>query len=266
VSSLPDAKLAGDLRFRPHLHLPFINDIVHNERIVSSVQAVLDTPNVLLWSSDFNVKGEQSSGIFSLHQDATYTGLSPAELGVTVWLAVSDNVNEESGCMTFVEGSHVFGQLPHIEGNSEDGSISNECDCESNTHNMLSRKQRVTLDERADMGRNVVASLRAGQASLHHFHLLHKSGPNNSTQPRIGLALRYIAASVKQTKPTREAVTLVSGTLEHDGFDLEPALPLEFNATGNDIEKGRAAHQDSMRRERANYFDTANTVKAYDQS
>lgn len=257
VSSLPDGKLVGDLRFRPHLYLPFINDIVHHKKIVSVVQEVLGTSNVLLWSSDFNVKDAGSGGYFSLHQDATYTGLSPAELGVTVWLAISDNVNEQSGCMAFIEGSHIFSQLPHVEGvTSRDSGL-----C---CNNMLSRKQTV-LDDRASRGQRVVASLQAGQASLHHFYLLHKSGPNNSAHPRIGLALRYIAASVTQTGKVREAVMLVSGTVEHDNFDLEPTLPLVSTATEADVERGKAAHRDSMRRESANYFDTADTVKAYDE-
>ena len=270
--------VVGDLRFRPHLFLPFVSDVVHHEKIVSVVREALGTTNVLLWSSDFNVKPPRSGGYFSLHQDATYTGLSPAEAGLTVWLALSDNVDAEGGCMTFVEGSHRHGQIPHIEGigggGRDGGSDSNRND----ENNMLSRNQYVPrsatttnnngtgTEEFPAGGKNVSAALRAGQASLHHFHLLHESGPNRSDLPRIGLALRYVAAGVRQTGGVREAVTLVSGgETEHDGFDLEPVLPL--NAAPADIARGREAHRDSMRRESANYFDDskgAGAAKAYD--
>ncbi len=92
--------------------------------------------------------------------------------------------------------------------------------------------------------------------------MLHKSGPNHTDVPRVGLALRYIAASVKQTGKVREAVTLVSGKIEHSGFDLEPVLPFGSAATHADVERGKAAHRDSMRRENTNYFDNAHTVEA----
>ena len=235
--------------------------MVRNEVIVAAVQAVLGTNNILLWSSDFNVKQPGSNGYYSIHQDATYTGLQPANLGVTVWLAISD-ATEESGCMTFIEGSHKFGQLPHLEG------ITNEC-CgtagEDIDDNMLSRNQYVDVDKHdAGKGRRVFAGLRAGQASLHHFHLLHQSGPNNSSQARVGLALRYIAASVKQTGKVREAITLISGKTEHDEFDLEPSLPIGRRASDLEIKRGKAAHRESMAREKGNYFDSS-SVKEYDE-
>ena len=265
VATLGETQPVGDERFKPHLFLPFINNVVRNEVIVAAVQAVLGTKNILLWSSDFNIKQPGSDGFFSIHQDATYTGLSPANLGVTVWLAISD-ATEESGCMTFIEGSHKFGQLPHLEG------ITNEC-CgtagentdNNNNNNMLSRNQYVDVDKHdAGKGRRIVARLRAGQASFHHFHLLHQSGPNHSSRPRVGLALRYIAASVKQTGKMREAVTLISGQMEHDEFDLEPSLPIGRRVSDLEIKRGKAAHRDSMVREKGNYFDSS-LVKEYDE-
>ena len=251
AATLESLSPVGDERFKPHLFLPFINDVVRNKAIVATVQAVLSTKNILLWSSDFNVKQPKSGGYFSVHQDSTYTGLEPANLGVTVWLAISD-ATKESGCMTFLEGSHKFGQLPHLEGITKD-------------NNMLSRKQYVDVDKHdAGKGRRIIAELRSGQASLHHFYLLHKSGPNTSSQARIGLALRYIAASVKQTGKVREAVTLISGQVEHDGFDLEPSLPIGRRASDLEVKRGKAAHQESMTREKGNYFDSS-SVKEYDE-
>ena len=235
--SLPHQSVTGDLRFKPHLFLPFVNSIVHHPNLVHAVQLALQTPNILLWSSDFNVKEPQSSKCFKLHQDSTYAGLSPAEKCLTAWVAISDPVGEREGCLGFWKESHKQGQLRHVEEPSED--------------NMLSRGQHLV--EPLTKEDCVTIPLRGGEATLHQFFTVHCSGPNESTNARVGLAIRYIAASVVQTGKTRETVTLISGSVEHDGFDLEPVLP--DDPTAADISKGKEAHAEAMRREAANYFD-----------
>jgi len=261
--SLPEQKVSGNLRFKPHLYLPFINRLVHHPTIVETVSSILDTTNILLWSSDFNIKEAHTDGFYALHQDGTYTGLKPSELGVTVWLAITDPVDELHGCMTYIEESHIFGQLPHMEATANDGEDGNQITAGigGNNNNMLSRGQKVILseDEQAQLKwKPVLASLRGGEASLHHFHLLHKSGPNKGNQPRIGLALRYISGTVRQTGSTREMVTLVKGKMEHNGFDLEPILPLnEEDVLNIHMDVGRKVHKEAMERESMNYFDSS---------
>ena len=152
--------------------------------------------------------------------------------------------------MHFWPKSHRCGQVPHIE------------EPERDANNMLSRGQRVD-DALVSMDTPFVAELSAGEASLHHFHLIHKSGPNRGNVRRVGLAMRYIAADVRQTGRVRECVTLVRGRTQHDGFDLEPELPL--NATEEELKAGVVAHADAMQRETQNYFDTAEGVNRYDE-
>jgi hypothetical protein len=246
AATFKNGEVVGDLRFKPHLFLPFVSRLVRHPAILDTVQAALGTENLVLWSSD---RPAGSGGFFSAHQDATFTGLAPAERGVTVWLALSEPVDEAHGCMVFWPTSHLRGQLKHLE------------EPERDANNMLSRGQRVE-DALEQSYSPFVAELHAGEASLHHFHLVHKSGPNGGTSQRVGLAMRYIAADVRQTGRVRECVTLVRGQMEHDGFDLEPQLPA--NATAEDVEAGMVAHADAMRRETANYFDTAEGIEAYD--
>lgn len=57
----------------------------------------------------------------------------------------------------------------------------------------------------------VDACLEPGEASVHHIKTVHGSGPNLSDGRRIGIALRYMASSVKQYLPERDSVTLVAG-------------------------------------------------------
>ena len=70
---------------------------------------------VVVWSTDWCVKGAHSAGYFSWHQDSTYSGFG--EDAVTCWLAFSA-VKEESGPLVFKLGSHKLGQLWHREGAS----------------------------------------------------------------------------------------------------------------------------------------------------
>ena len=60
--------------------------------------------------------------------------------------------------------------------------------------------------------------LAPGQASLHHIRLTHRSGPAApDSTPRLGLALRYMAAHVRQGLDPRDSVAVVAG---RDTFGL----------------------------------------------
>lgn len=237
--------LEGNNRFKPHLYLPYINQIVRHPTLIQAVSSILRTNNILCWSSDFNIKKARSKGIYCPHQDATYTGLDPPTKCVTAWIALSPIVSEREGCLEFYKSSHSLGQMKHIEDDS------------TKQNNLLSRAQYIS-DKHLHGFVAEPMILRGGQASLHHFHVIHQSGTNESEQDRVGLAIRYMSASARQTGTIRECVTLVQGTKEHDGFDLEPILPLE-NPTADDVLLGKQAHTDAMQREAANYFASSKT-------
>jgi non-heme Fe2+,alpha-ketoglutarate-dependent halogenase len=274
-------KLAqGNHRFKVHLFLPEMNRIVHNPTLLDAVRKALGTPHVALWSSDLCIKLPQTKNYFSSHQDATYTGLEPAHKCLTAWVALSDPVGIQEGCLSFHQGSHKDGQLPHEEFLEEKKDV----------NNMLSRGQRVITSSKnqtsdaTDLQQSsnswVKIPLRWGEATLHHFHTIHSSGPNqHPTQSRIGLALRYLALGVQQTGPIREFVTWIrppddavdskdeaeKKRLElEQSFDLEPQLPLD-NPNSADIEAGRRAHEEAMRREAGNYFHDSTNVTGYDE-
>lgn len=263
-------RVQGNDRFKIHLFLSEVNRIVHHPTLLEAVRECLKTPYIALWSSDLNIKQPNSREYFSAHQDSTYTGLQPADQCLTVWLALSDPVGLQEGCLSFLKGSHKRGQLPHVEEFN-----ANTC---SNGTNLLSRGQRVVYGSNENHERDdwVEIPLRAGQATLHHFHTIHQSGHNqNPTQPRIGLALRYMSLSVRQTGPVRECITWIDNTnidpeeneqkrqeLERF-FDLEPQLPA--NPREEDLARGRQAHEEAMHREASNYFQDSTNVKAYDK-
>lgn len=271
------SKPLGNQRFKPHLYLPFLNDVVHHPALITAVQKILKTDDIRCWSSDLNMKDPHSNGVYCPHQDGTYTGLNPAQECVTVWIALSDVVSKHEGCLEFYYGSHALGQLAHAEddyeeGEVEDGTLDGDSPDDKGRYvrrknnNLLSRRQYLP---NVPQDAPVAVPLVGGQATMHHFHTIHQSGPNHSGNRRTGLAIRYMTARVQQMGRVRESVTWVSGirgTADScEGyFDWEPILPSEQNVTAEDIERGRRAHTDAMQREAVNYFESSKS-SAYDE-
>lgn len=191
-------KLAA-VRTYPDRLLPSYDKIIRNEKLLDMAASVLG-PDLIVWRASFFTKEPHSSKIVSWHQDLTYWGLDDAE-EVTVWLALSP-ATVDSGCMRFVPGSHKEKIVPHVDTFSED--------------NLLSRGQELAVD--VDESDAVDAELQPGQASMHHGHMFHASGPNRTGDRRIGLAIRYIKPSMKQQTGDRPLGVLVRGEDNYGHF------------------------------------------------
>jgi ectoine hydroxylase-related dioxygenase (phytanoyl-CoA dioxygenase family) len=140
----------------------------------------------------------------SWHQDLNYWGLD-GEQEVTAWIALTP-ATVETGCMRFVPGSHLKKVVPHVDSFAQD--------------NLLSRGQEIAVDVDEASAVNVV--LRAGQASFHHGHMFHASGPNRTNTRRVGAAIRFVAPSMKQVSGERLLVSHVSGKDEYGHFEHMP--------------------------------------------
>lgn len=109
--------------------------------------------------------------------------------------------------MKFVLGSHTSRIVPHVDTFGAD--------------NLLSRGQEIAVDvKEADA---VLAALKAGQASMHHGHLFHASGPNTTQDRRIGMAIRFIKPSMKQDDGTLSLVAHVAGQDRFGHFEIASA-------------------------------------------
>ena len=183
----------------PDRVLPSFDRLIRHEKLVESASAVLG-PDLMVWSASFFIKEAHSPKIVSWHQDLTYWGLDDAE-ETTCWIALSP-ATEESGCMKFVPGSHKEQIVPHVDTFDD--------------NNLLSRGQEIAVDVDEDDGVPVV--LQPGQASMHHGHLFHASGPNTTGDRRIGSAIRYIKTSMKQRSGDRSLVAHVSGEDRYGHF------------------------------------------------
>ncbi len=191
-----------------HLIAEWAWDVVHDPRIVDPITDVLG-PNVLLWSLNWFIKEPLDQKFVSYHQDATYWGLEPHDVA-TAWVALSD-ASEATGPMKFVPGSHLEEVRDHDDTFGKD--------------NLLSRGQ--VIDGDIDEETVVLSPLSAGEMSLHHVRLIHGSTPNQTTDRRIGMVLRYCATHVTQTK-VRDTAVLVHGEDNFGNFDLLPKPETEF--------------------------------------
>jgi chlorinating enzyme len=186
-----------------HLMLPWVYQIASHPRVLDAVEGALG-PNILVWGSDWFVKFARDPAFISWHQDGAYWGLNPPKVA-TAWIALSPSTLE-NGCMQVMPGTQKM-QLPQRETYALD--------------NALSRGQEIALE--VDEAKAVAMTLDAGQMSLHHIGIAHGSKANRSDQPRIGIAVRYIAPEVVQKGVERQIVQLVRGKDEYGHFEIVPA-------------------------------------------
>lgn len=202
-----EAELADDperlalLRSYPDRLLPSFDDLIRNENLIAAASAVLG-PDLMVWSAGLFIKEANSPKIVSWHQDLTYWGLDDAE-ETTCWVALSPSTTA-SGCMKFVPGSHKKQLVAHVDTFDD--------------NNLLSRGQEIAVDVNEEDG--VAVELQPGQASMHHGHLFHASGPNTTDDRRIGSAIRYVKTSMKQQSGDRSLVALVSGEDHYGHFTI----------------------------------------------
>lgn len=191
------------LRTYPAQLLPSFSGLIRHPRLIAAVSQIIG-PDLLMWSCGFFIKEPDSSSYVSWHQDLNYWGLDGEE-EVTAWFALTP-ATVENGCMRFVPGSHRRKDVPHVDSFAPD--------------NLLTRGQEIAVE--VDEASAVDVLLRAGQASFHHGHMFHASNPNRTSSRRLGLAIRYVAPSMKQVSGDRLLVSHVSGEDRYGHFEVMP--------------------------------------------
>ena len=190
------------LNLKSHLLLPWLGDLVRSAAVVDAVEDLYGE-NLLVWASNFFIKGAHDPAFVSWHQDSTYWGLSQPDV-VTAWIALSES-NRANGAMQVIPGTHKLDQIPHRDTFS--------------ANNLLTRGQEIAVD--VDESQAVSLELEPGEMSLHHVRIVHGSPPNNSANRRIGYAVRYIPTYVRQLEGD-DSATLVRGVDTYNTFAHEP--------------------------------------------
>jgi len=187
-----------------HLDIKWICDLATHPAVLDAVEDVIG-PDILIHSSTIFTKYAHDEKFVSWHQDSHYWGLSEPRL-VSAWIALTDST-VPNGCLRVLPGTHTR-SFAHLE--------------EPQQTNILTRGH--TVSDTVDVGSAIDVVLRAGKMSFHHANLIHGSNPNTSTGPRIGVAVRYVATAVKQTKP-HIPVILARGRDEYHHYVLQERPP-----------------------------------------
>ncbi len=206
--------LTRDQNLKPHLFLKWASDIVTHPAILDAVEALIG-PDILCWSGRFFVKNPGDGGFVSWHQDSTYWGLSAAEEILTAWVALAPTT-VANGAMKVVPGTHKRQIEPHRE---------------NGANNMLLRGQEIAVD--VDEARAVHLILGAGEMSLHHNRIFHGSDQITSDTRRMGFAIRYIPAWVRQTTGLEDSALLVRGKSDpRNNFVMEQTPRFDLDPDG----------------------------------
>jgi ectoine hydroxylase-related dioxygenase (phytanoyl-CoA dioxygenase family) len=191
------------LRGYPGRLLPSFDRLTRHPRLIDAVSQLIG-PDLLVWGSGLFIKEANSKSFVSWHQDLNYWGLD-GENEVTAWVALTP-ATVENGCMRFVPGSHEHDLVAHVDSFAQD--------------NLLTRGQEIAV--KVDEANAVDVVLRAGQASFHHGHMYHASGPNRTNARRVATAIRYVATSMKQKSGDKLLVSHVSGNDRYGHFNVAP--------------------------------------------
>ncbi|MGI9605309.1 MAG: phytanoyl-CoA dioxygenase family protein [Acidimicrobiales bacterium] len=208
--------------------LPTVDELSRCSEIVDPVTQILG-PDVLVLGASFFAKPAESPQFVSWHQDLTYWDLSGDD-EVTAWVALTAST-VQNGCMRFVPGSH---RRPIVEHRDTDDPT-----------NMLSRGQELAEPVAENLAVDV--ELAPGEMSLHHGRMFHASGPNRSTGPRIGVAVRYVAASMRQESGVRTLARLVAGEDRGGNFELFEGPTSVMDAVDVETARRSIALQDGIR-------------------
>ncbi|MEK9753325.1 MAG: phytanoyl-CoA dioxygenase family protein [Rhodospirillaceae bacterium] len=203
--------LTGKFRsLKNHLLITWLDALIRRAEILDPVASLIG-PDILCWSTAFFAKRPGDGAHVSWHQDLNYWGLEPGDV-VSAWLALTP-ATLDNGCMRMVPGSHKWlGEAHH---DTDDAN------------NLLSRGQTMARVIGEAETRAIV--LAPGEMSLHHGNTAHASAPNGADTPRIGIAIRYMAAHVRPVNGADSAI-LVRGRDDYGNFEPETAPTADFDA------------------------------------
>ena len=198
--------------YRTELLLKWVADLAAEESLLEIVETLIG-PNILLWNAFLPAKPPGTEAHFAWHQDATYWPVTPTDQIVSAWVALS-TVDQSCGGMQMAKGSHRRGQLPH--------------ETTYDPSSMLKRGQQVTTSVNDSDVCNI--DLQPGQASFHHTLTLHRSGPNQSDDWRLGVGLNFASVEVGPLPGYEDSAMPLRGDVSSSRFALNPPPRADLDA------------------------------------
>ena len=158
-------------------------NLVLDQRLVGMIEKLIGGRPLILRDQIF-MKPPRFGSAKPYHQDNAYFLCSPGDKVITAWIAL-DNVDEENGCLRYIDASHKGPILPHdpIEGEQ---------------HNMAPAADLI------DLNKESLAPVHKGGVVFHHSQTLHTSHRNGSDRWRRGYATHWATADVTSETPVIE--------------------------------------------------------------
>jgi phytanoyl-CoA hydroxylase len=157
---------------------PFFGSLFFDNKLEELAEILFDCPVKGVNMQYFN-KPPLVGKATPPHQDGYYFMLEPCE-AVTMWLAL-DHVDEENGCVRYVEGSHRRGMREH-----------------GRTQTLGFSQGVVDYGTPIDLANEVAIPAKPGDLLAHHAMIIHRADGNRSaTRTRRALGSVYYSERAK---------------------------------------------------------------------
>lgn len=158
---------------------PMVTALVRDWRLLSLVGDILGK-EVWFFADKALLKPPRIGVEKPWHQDIPYFLFEPKEpyFHVAVWIAL-DEATAENGCMQYIPGSHLWGNLT------------------TETTWTESVAHLAVEESRIDPAQAVLVEAQPGDLVLHDGMVLHYSAPNRSDKPRWAFVLDFISTAAR---------------------------------------------------------------------
>ena len=172
-----DGQLAPRKIDKPFLKSETFRRFVLDRRLREVLEVLLGHPPLLVMDQIF-MKPPKFGSAKPYHQDNAYFCCFPEDELVTAWIAL-DDVDEENGCLRYIDGSHKKGLVPHTPIPGEE------------------YYNKAPSDEDIDFSKETLAPVKKGGVVFHHGYTLHTSYRNESDRWRRGYATHWVTENVR---------------------------------------------------------------------
>ena len=159
---------------KTNLLFDWVYELSRDSRLLDAIEDLIG-PDILLTNAIFRIKEPGSATFYGWHQDAARIQVEPGF--VLAFIAISE-ATPANGCLRVIPGSQheirPFGLVSYAD-------------------RQVARVREVDQSSAVDM------VLARGQVGLLHCNTVHGSGPNRSSQRRIGLINDYTPPSARQS-------------------------------------------------------------------
>ena len=175
VDRSEDGDLAPRKIPQPFLEDAYFHGFVLDPGLMSLIEGLIGKPPLLVTDQVF-MKPPRFGTAKAYHQDNAYFRCDPGGEVITVWIAL-DDVDEDNGCLRYIDGSHREGVLPHTTAPGVDHDL-------------------APAPDLIDLKRESLACVKKGGVVFHHSETLHTSHRNESDRWRRAYATHWATADV----------------------------------------------------------------------